>query len=261
MLLLGGAIVLAASVGLSLLAGATVRSFEVMTWRIGEPPPGPLGRLDDVAGLAGLFALGWIVACAGISSPGPGSSVTLAGRILYAAAGLMTIAGSLPLIYGILAMRHMFMLLATSEATPKVEELELTMSHCGWYPVLGFDIAVLAAVFVLLAGVAGLRKAAAPQAQGTSSLQSMIMIGITALLAVLFALLFVLVSRHGAALAFMLADSSSIPRASDLAQHLIGIVNKSLYAYVLLLLLGILQIVVAALAPDVARDTPPEATA
>jgi hypothetical protein len=261
MLLLGGAILLVASVGLSVLAGGTVRSFEVLTWRIGEPPPESLDQLDNVAGLAGLFALGWIVACAGISSPGPGSGVTLAGRILYAAAGLMTIASSLPLAYGTMVMRSMFMILVMSESTPKIEEVELTISHCSWYPILGFDIAALAALFVLLAGVAGLRKAEAQHGQVTSSLRSMIMIGFTALLAVLFALLFIFVSRHGAALEFLMADPSSMAKASELAEHLMGILNKSLCAYLTLLLLGIVQILAAALAPGVTNDEKPEATA
>lgn len=261
LLLLGGVLLLGAGIGLSVFIVATVWSFEVLTWRIGEPPPASLDQLVYVAGLAGLFALGWIVACVGISSPGTGSTVTIVGRILYAAAGLMAIASSLPLIYGTMAMRHMFMILAMSESTPKIEEVELTISHCSWYPVLGFAIAAVAALFVLFAGVAGLRTADAQHGTGPAPTRSMIMISVTALFAVLFAVLFILISRHGAALEFLIAAPSQTPKASELAEHLMGILNKSLYAHLTLLLLGIVQILAAVLAPAASSEKKLEATA
>jgi hypothetical protein len=258
-LLLGGVLLLAACVGLTVLAGATVRSFEVLTWRIEAPPPESLLQHGYVAGLAGLFAVGWIVACGGISSPSEGKTVTLAGRILYAAAGLLTMASAGMLIYGTVALRSVFLILATSQTSPKPAELDMAIESVSWCPVTGFAIATVAALLVVLAAVAGWRTANAQHGQGPAPLRSMIVIGVTALLAVPFALFFILNSRHGAVLQILLV--SGMPKPSDLAGHLVGILNNSLYAYLILLLLGFLQIVAAVLAPAVSGDRRPEATA
>jgi hypothetical protein len=259
MLLLGGVILLGASLGLSVFAGATVRSFEILGWRIGEPPPGSLDQLDYVAGLAGLFALGWIVAGAGISSPGPGNTITPVGRVLYAAAGLLTIVCATLLAIGIVTMERTFMILATSESTPKYDVVERAISHCSWHPFVAFGLLALAALCVAFAGPAGLRKASTHIDQSPTTVRSMIMIGVTAFFAVLFAALFILVSRHGAALESLATDN--MPKPSELAGHLQGILNNSLGAYLILLLLGILQIVAAVLAPATSGNRKQDASA
>lgn len=253
MLLLGGVILLLASLGLCVLAGATVRSCEILGWRIGEPPPESLDQLNYVAALAGLLALGWIMACAGISSPGPGDTVTFVGRMMYAAAGLLTMVAALLLAVGMVLMQRTFMIIATSASTPKFDMVEQAMSHCGWYPVVGFGLIALSALCVAFAGFAGVKKTEIQNEQVPTPVRSMMRTGLTTfftvLFAALFALLFILVSRHGAALESWAFDVETVPKASELAGHLKGILDKSLAAYVILLLLGVVQVVAAALAP------------
>ena len=66
---------------------------------------------------------------------------------------------------------------------------------------------------------------------------------------VVASLLFIVVWFHGGALEAIFADASFAPKPSELAQHLVGILYKSLAAFIAVGLQGVMQAMAAIFAP------------
>jgi hypothetical protein len=252
LLLLGGVLIAVAGVSLAINSVATVEAFEVMNVKVTDTTPSPpaaLAQLAMVAGFAGLLAVGWIVACGGISAPVPGRRLTVPGRLCYAAAGLVTMVSTVPLILGSLVLRHAVVMLATSESAPTADQLDAIIAATRGYGPVGFAIGTVAGLLVILAACVGFRDTDSSPAGAGPSPKSYVITGMTAALAILFGVFFLFVSRHGAALSAVVLNSATTPKASELAGHLMGILSKSLAAYVCLTLVGGTQVLTAILAP------------
>jgi hypothetical protein len=258
LLVLGGVLITLAGVGLAMTGDATVRSFAVLTMKITDAPSSPpesLGQLAVVAGLAGLLAVGWTAACAGMSAPAPDRCVTVLGRLAYLAAGLATIVSTVPLGFGTILLRHQFLVIATSSsAAPRPDQLELILADtCRFVPV-GFYLAMVGGVFAFVTGCFGFRRTNSSPGAVRPQLKSYLVTGATAAFATLFCGFFLLVSWHGGALREILSNPESSPKPTELAGHLMGILSKSLAAYACLALLGAAQVLAAALAPGRRND-------
>jgi hypothetical protein len=77
-------------------------------------------------------------------------------------------------------------------------------------------------------------------------------------LAIVSSFLFVGLWFHGNALEAFLTSSGATPKPSELAQHLAGVLNKSLLAFIAVGCQGVLQAVAAIFVPASSSDAVPE---
>jgi hypothetical protein len=252
LLVLGSVLSIAGASGLVVFGSAIVGVFDgVMTHRIVDPPeplPASLAELGWVAMSGIALAIGLAVSCVATVMRDSQRTISLAGKTLHVVAGILLLIGTLPLLWGIMGAMRDFRMIATSAVAPTPESTREMFQAA--VPTLtgGCAILVVGAVVLLVAGQVGVRTKPSQSIGTRSKFGVSAAIG-SVVLGVVSSLLFVGVWLHGSALEAIFADAPSASEAWEFAQHLAGILFKSLAAFIAVGLQGVMQAVAAVFAP------------
>jgi cytosine/uracil/thiamine/allantoin permease len=113
---------------------------------------------------------------------------------------------------------------------------------------LGCATLLVGSLVLFVAGQVGLR-AGPSRSTSTRSVFGVVAATGAALLGSLAAFLFLAIWLHGSALEALLANTELTPKPSELARHLMGILNKSMLAFSIVGGQAVLQAVAGILAP------------
>jgi hypothetical protein len=262
LLVVGPVFSIAGAVGLILFGKAIVGVLDgVLTYRVVNPPepfPASLGELGWAA-LSGIaLALGLVISCVGTAMRDSQTAISPAGKILQVVAGILLFIGTVPVLWGVLGAKRGFFIIATSAMTPKPEDLREMVVAAAPMLTVGCAILLIGSVVLLVAGQLGTR-AKPPQTIGTNSVFGALAASGSVLLGVASSFLFLGIWGHGSALEAILGVTEVTPKPSELAQHLSGILNKSLLAFILVGCMGVLQVVATIFAPTSKSDAATQA--
>lgn len=251
-LVVGPVLSIAGAVGLIVSGGAIVAVLDgVLTYRFGDPPqplPASLGQLGWAAVSGTALACGLLISCVAIVIRDSQKTLSLAGKILQVLAGSLLFVGTMPVLWGLLAVKQGFFIISTSAEAPKPENVREMVGAAAPMLTVGFGILLVGATAMLVAGQVGVRVKPSQTIGTRSTLGVLAAIG-SLLLGLAVSLFFLGVWGHGTALEAMIADPTLIAKPSELAQHLVGILNKSLVAFIGMGCQGILQAAAAIFAP------------
>lgn len=254
LLVLGPVLSIAGASGLAVYGNAIVGVLDgVMTYRVVNPPeplPASLGELGWVAFSGMALAFGLVISCVATAMRDSQRTISVAGKILQVVAGALLLIGPMPVLWGIVVAKRGFIIIATSAATPNPEDFREMVQSAAPTLTVGCVILVAGAVILLVAGQAGFRTKPLQTTDTRSMFGVAVAVG-SVVLGVVLSILFVGIWLHGSALATMFADAASImPKPWELAQHLVGILNKSLLVFIGVGCQGIIQILAAVFAPS-----------
>jgi hypothetical protein len=154
----------------------------------------------------------------------------------------------MPALWGLLGARRDFWMIVTSEVAPTPESTR-EMAQAAAPPLtVGYTMWVVAGIVLLVGGQVGIRTRPSQSVGTRSTLGVLAAIGSVVIGAIAF-LLFVGVWFHGSALETIIAESPVTPKPSELARHLVGVLHKSLLAFVAVGCQGVLEAVAAIFAP------------
>jgi hypothetical protein len=260
LLVLGPVLSIAGSSGLIAFGGAIVSVLGgVMNYRVVNPPeplPASLGQLRWAAMSGMALACGLLISHVATVMRDSPNTISLLGKILRITAGVLLLIGAMPLIWGLLGAKSGFVAMATSAVAPTRENLRQIVQTAAPMLTVGCAVLLVGSVVLVAAGQVGVRTRLS-HTTGTRSTFGFLAATVSVLLGVVASLLFVGVWLHGTALEAILADASFAPRPADLAQHLLGILNKSLLAFIGVGCLGILHAVAAIFAPTSGSEQTP----
>jgi hypothetical protein len=249
----GAILSIAGASGLIVFGDAIVGVFDgVLNYRLTDPPnplPASMAELGWVAISGRAFAFGLVISCLATVMHDSQKTISRAGKILQLVAGVLFLIGTMPVLWGILVAKRGFMIIATSEAAPKPEDLRRMVEAASPGITAGCVVLLLGAAVMLVAGQAGVRTNPSQTIDRRSVLPVLAAI-VSVVLGVVATLLFIGVWSHGSALEAILANTEFAFKPSDLARHLTGILNKSLAAFIVLGCQGVMQILVGVFVPS-----------
>jgi hypothetical protein len=252
LLVLGSVLSIAGASGLVVFGGSIVGILDgAMTFRITDPLkplPASLGQIGWAAMSGVALALGLAVSCVATAMRDSQQTTSLSGKILQVVAGVLLLIGTMPVLWGIMVAKKGFTVVCMSSVTPKPEDFQEMIEAASPGITVGCFVLLLGAVFMLVAGQIGLRTNPSPTI-GTRSMFGVFAARAVMLLGVLAAFIFFGVWLNGNALGAIFANAERTPKASQLALHLMVILNRSLLAFSILGCQGILQAVVGVFAP------------
>ena len=181
-----------------------------------------------------------------------GHTISTIGRLLYTVAGVSLIIGAMPLAWGIMGAKASFRILATAQ--PKPESLQEMILSNESTMTIGYAVFVLSAVLLIVAGSAGF-QATPSQVNDRQSPLSVVFGTGSVLVGGVLLLLIISVRFNGNALGMMITETSVTPQPAELAAHLAGILNKSLFVFGGLATLGLLQLLASIFAPSAGSDS------
>jgi hypothetical protein len=245
--LVGPILSIAGASGLMLFGAAIVGVMDgVLTYRVVDPPeplPTSLGELKWVAISGTALTFGLVISCVAMAMRDSQRTISLAGKILQVVAGVLFLIGSISVLWGIVVAKRGFLVIATSGATPKPDDVREMVQSAAPILTVGSVILVVGAVVLLVAGQ--IKDRTEQTSAARAKLGNLAAIGSFAV-AVVVSLLFVGIWLHANALETTFADAGVImPKASELGQHLAAILNKSLLAFIAVGCQGALQAVAA----------------
>ena len=252
LLLLGPILSVAGALGLIVFGDAIVGVFEcVLTYGIvGPPQPVPISlgdlRWGAISGTA--MTVGLVVSCVATAMRDSQSAMSLAGRIFQVVAGFLLLVGTVPVLWGIVIAKRGFIMIATSATTPKPDDVREMVQSATPMLTVGCGVLVVGVVVLLVVGQVGVRTKTPQTSDALSILSTLAAIG-SSVLAVVSSFLFVGLWFHENALEAFLTSSGATPKPSELAQHLTGVLNKSLLAFIAVGCQGVLQAVAAIFTP------------
>jgi hypothetical protein len=257
LLLLGSVLSIAGAVGLAAFGDALIGIMDgVLTYRFVDPPeplPASFVGVKWAAFSGTALTLGLVVSCIGTVLPGSRKTTSLAGRISASVAGILLVFGTIPLLWGVLGAKRALMVIAMSAATPKPSEVQEMVQATAPMLLIGSTILLVGSVISLVAGQVGLRGKPR-QIDSTRSVLGVLVTVVSAVLGVVLSLLFAGIWLHGSALEEIFTGTSLTPKPSELAEHLAGVFNKSMLAFIGVACLGITSIFAAIFAPAAKSD-------
>lgn len=260
-LLLGPVIAIVGSLGLVMFGSAFVGVFfAVLTFRIVDPPqplPAALAELQWAVMSAMAIVVGVAVSCVAMVKRNNRQTISTTGRLLYAAAGVSLIGGTIPLAWGIMDANQSFRNIARSASSPTAESVQEMIHSVEPAMTIGFAMLVLSAVLLLAASLVEFQVKTSPANGTRAPLNNVVAIGSVLVSVILFPLL-ISVGLNGIALETILTETSMTPNPAELAAHLAGILNKSLLVFAGLGTLGLLQLLAAIYLPLARPDADPE---
>jgi hypothetical protein len=258
LLVFGAVLSIAGAVGLTAFGDSLVGIMDgVLTYRFVDPPEPLPASLVDVqwSAFSGMaLTLGFAISCIGTVMHDNRKTISLAGRLLGSVAGILIFIGVVPLLWGVLGAKRGLMIIAMSASTPKPVEVQEMVQATAPMLLIGSIILLIGAVISLVAGQVGLQEKP-PQPHSTRSAFGVIVTVGSVGLGGILVLLFVGIWFHGSALEGIFSGATLTPKPSELAEHLVGIFNKSMLAFIGVACLGITSILAAILAPVAEPDT------
>jgi hypothetical protein len=230
--------------------------FDVLTFRIVDPPvppPAVLMELQWAVMSAMALVVGLVISCVATVMRDSGQTISMIGRMMYIGAGVSLIIGAVPLAWVIMGAKGSFRIIATSPTAPTAESIQDMIQSVEPTMTIGFAILVVAAVLLLVGGLAGFQASSSQTAGKRAPLAVVFAIG-SVLVGVALLLLIGSVWLNGNALGMMITEVSVTPKPAELAAHLAGILNKSLFVFVGLGTLGLLQLLASIFAPSMGPD-------
>ena len=253
LLVLGAVLSIAGASGLAVYGRAIVGVLtDVLVYRVVNPPlplPSSIVQLGWVAASGVALAFGLVVVCTGTVMRDGQRTMLPRGKVLLVVAGILFLLGAMSLLTGIVGAKAGFRVIATSAMTPKPEEAREMYRNASPAFTVGSSILVAGAVVLLVAGQVGF-KAKPPQANKSPLMLGVIATVATLVLAFVSSLLFVGILSHGAALGAILTTSVATPKPSELAEHLAGILDKSMLAFISVGCQGALFLLAALFTPS-----------
>jgi len=159
----------------------------------------------------------------------------------------------MPLAWVIMGAKGSFRIIATSPTAPTAESVQDMIQSVEPTMTIGFTILVVAAVLLLVGGLAGFQASSSQTTGKRAPLGVVFAIG-PVLVGVVLLLLIISVWFNGNALGTMITVTSVTPSAAKLAAHLAGILNKSLFVFGGVATLGLLQLLASIFAPSAGPD-------
>ena len=259
LLVIGPILSISGASGLVVFGSAIVGVLDgVMTYRIVNPPAPPPTSLVDLgwAAISGMaLTIGLAISCGATVMRDSRNSVSLGGTILSVVAGVLLLVGAIPLLRGVMCAIRDFRTIAASATTPNPENVREMVQGASSTLTVGCAILFVGSVVLFVAGQIGVRTKPLPTSDTRSMFGVLVAIGST-VLGVVVSLLFVGIWLHGDTLLAFFADVvSSTPRPSNLAQHLSGVLNKSLVAFMGIGCQGVVQIAATISAPSSSSET------
>ena len=259
LLLLGPVVALIGSLGLVMFGSAVVGVFELLTLRKVDPTAplpefAPLPELQWAVISAIALVVGLVISCLATVMRNSGHTISTIGRLLYTVAGVSLIIGAMPLAWGIMGAKASFSILATAKTSPKPESLLEMILSAESAMTIGYAVFVLSAVLLIVAGSAGF-QATPSQVNDRQSPLSVVFGTGSVLVGGILLLLLMFVWSNGNALDTMVTEASVIAKPSELASHLLGILNKSLFVFGGVATLGLLQLLASIFAPSAGSDS------
>ena len=256
LLLLGPVVALIGSWGLVMFGSALVGVFDVLTFRIvdpPDPPPAVLVELRWAVMSAMALVVGLVISCVATVMRDSGQTISTIGRLLYTGAGVSLIVGAMPLAWVIMGAKGSFRIIATSPTAPTAESVQEMIQSVEPTMTIGFTMLVVPAVLLLVGGSPGF-PASSSQTTGKRAPLSVVFAIGSVLVGVVLLLLIGSVWLNGNALGMMITEVSVTPKAAELAAHLAGILNKSLFVFGGLATLGLLQLLASIFVPSAGPD-------
>jgi hypothetical protein len=250
LLMFGPVVALIGTLGLVMLGSALVGVFDILTFHIvdpPDPPPAVLVELQWAVMSAMALVVGLVISCVATVMRGSGQTISTIGRLLYTGAGVSLIVGAMPLAWVIMGAKGSFRIIATSSTAPTAESIQDMIQSVEPTMTIGFAILVVAAVLLLVGGLAGFQASSSQTAGRVAALSVVFAMG-SVLVGVVLLLLIISVWFNGNALGMMITETSVTPKPVELAKHLAGILNKSLFLF------GGLQLLASIFAPSMGPD-------
>jgi hypothetical protein len=256
LLLLGPVVALTGSLGLVMYGRAMIGVFEVLTvGSLGPAPlPAALAELQWAMMSAMTLVTGLVISCVATVMRNSGHTISKIGRLLYTVAGVSLIIGAMPLAWAIMGAKDSFRILATAQTSPKFEMLQEMILSAESAMTIGYAVFVLSAVLLIVAGSTGFQATPSQANDRQSPLSVAFAIG-SVLVGGVLLLLMMFVWFNGNALGMMITETSVTPTPAELAAHLTGILNKSLFVFGGLATLGLLQLLASIFAPSAGSDS------
>jgi hypothetical protein len=175
LLVVGPVFSIAGAVGLIMFGRAIVCVLEgVLMYRFvtpPEPPPSSLGDLEWVALSGTAFAFGLVMSCAATAMRDRQETTSLPGRILLVVAGMLLLIGAIPVMWGIVAAKTGFLVIATSSVMPKPDDLREMIEAAAPMFTVGCTILLIGSLLLLVTGYVGFRTKG-PQTSDSTSILS-----------------------------------------------------------------------------------------
>lgn len=239
-----------------MFGSAVVGVFDVLTFRIVDPPDPPPAALAELHwAVMSVLALvvGLVISCVASVMRHSEQSISTIGKLLYTGAGVSLIVGAMPLAWGVIGAKGSFRIIATSASSPTIESVQGMMRSAEPQMTIEYGMFVLSAVMLLAAGLTGLQARPSQASDPRTPIRAVVAIG-SALVGVILILLMISIWFNGNALRVMMTDTSLTPKPAELAAHLSGILNKSLIVFVGLGVLGLLQLLASLFPPLATPD-------
>lgn len=258
LLMLGAVLSMTGVVGLAVYGGSIVGALaDVLIYRIVNPPqplPASVAQLGSTALSGTAFVFGLVVVCLGTVMRDGQKLISPRGKVLLAVAGLLFLLGAMSLLTGIVGAKAGFRVIAMSAATPKPEMAREMAQNASPAFRIGSGFLIAGAVILLVTGQVGLQTKPLHANEARSVLGGFAAVT-TVVLAIVSSFLFVGLWFHGYALEAFLTSSGATPKPHELAQHLTGILNNSLVAYICVACQGAMLVVAAVSAPLPSSET------
>jgi hypothetical protein len=260
LLLLGPMVALMGSLGLVVSGSAVVGVLELLTYGNVDPttPPPALPELQWAVLSAIALVVGLVISCLATVMRNSGHTISMIGRLLYTVAGVLLITGAMPSASGIMSVKAVFRILAYASTTPQPESMQVLMLYAESAMTIGCAVFALSAVLLIVAGTAGF-QATPSQVNDRQSPLSVVFGTGAVLVGGIVLLLLMFVWSNGNALETMvtqaLSKGSVGVQPSELASHLSGILNKSLFVFGGVATLGLLQLLASIFAPSAGLDS------
>ena len=252
LLLLGPVVAFTGSLGLVMFGSAVIGVFEVLTVR--SLVPAALTELQWAMMSAMTLVIGLVISCIATVMRNSGHAISTIGRLLYTVAGVSLIIGAMPLAWGIMGAKASFSILATAKTSPKPESLLEMILSAESAMTIGYAVFVLSAVLLIVAGSAGFQATPSQVNDRQSPLRVVFGTG-SVLVGGIVLLLLMFVWSNGNALETMFREASVGVKPADVAQHLSGILDKSLFVFGGVATLGLLQLLASIFAPSAGLDS------
>lgn len=257
LLLLGPVVALFGSLGLVVSGSAVVGVFELLTYGNVDPsahPPAGLRELQWAVISAMALVVGLVISCLATVMRNSGHTISMIGRLLYTVAGVLLITGAMPSAWGIMSVKAIFRILATSPTSPKPESIQAVMLSAEPAMTIGCAVFALSAVLLIVAGAAGFQATPSQVNDRQSPLRVVFGTGSVLVGGIVF-LLLMFIWSNGNALETMVREASVGVKPADVAQHFSGILNKSLFVFGGVAMLGLLQLLASIFAPSAGLDS------
>jgi hypothetical protein len=220
--------------------------------------PAALAELQWAMMSAMTLVIGLVISCIATVMRNSGHTISTIGRLLYTVAGVLLITGAMPSAWGIMSVKASFRILATAPTSLKPESFQAVILSAEPAMTIGCAVFALSAVLLIVAGTAGF-QATPSQVNDRQSPLSVVFGTGSVLVGGVLLLLLMFVWSNGNALETMvtqtLLKASAGVKPSELAPHLSGILNKSLFVFGGVATLGLLQLLASIFAPSARVDS------